>query len=207
MATVRNSTGRLALLAIAWAAVAACTGGHDPGVVEVRSSDCAVCHLPEFIAAESPPHDGIFPPECALCHTNVAWSPAVFDHVTVSNRECKLCHQADYDGTADPVHAGLYPTTCVNCHGTNAWRPAIAGEHPETAFPIANGAHEGIACTECHDPNRGASTGGMNTNCVGCHTGEHSMNRVNNQHEGVSDYSFNAAQPNFCLTCHPNGRH
>jgi hypothetical protein len=185
----------------------ACSQQHDPEVMPVRANDCETCHTPEYLAAVEPPHENIFPRECALCHTNTEWAPAIFSHDAVKSRECVLCHQSDYDGTADPVHSGMYPTTCDDCHGTTAWRPALEGIHPEASFPIENGAHENIGCTDCHNPDLGSSVGGANTDCIGCHTGEHSEARVNDQHDEVRDYFFDASMPNFCLQCHPNGRH
>lgn len=194
---------RLALVA---AALSACTDAHDPEVVEVQADDCVICHTPEFIAAADPPHVDVFPDECALCHSNTAWAPAIFEHAAVANRTCALCHLADYRATSAPVHEGMFPTTCIDCHGTRAWQPALEGAHPEASFPIADGPHDKIACTQCHDVDRGASAAGVNTDCIGCHTGEHNMNRVNEQHREVADYQYDPSMPNFCLLCHPNGR-
>lgn len=206
-ATTVGSASRGAGLALAAASLLlACTGGRDPDVVEVTSDDCATCHMPEFASATEPPHQGVLPPDCALCHTNTAWSPATFTHDDFFRTACALCHQADYDNTSTPVHAGMFPTTCVDCHGTRAWQPALQGTHPEASFPIGGGPHENIACTHCHDVYAGDSAGGMNTDCVGCHTGTHNMNKVNEQHHEVADYQFDASMPNFCLMCHPNGR-
>jgi hypothetical protein len=196
-----------ALLAVGFTLLlAGCAQDHSQPIVAVEANDCQLCHIAEYEAATSPPHVDIFPGECALCHSTTAWQPATFAHETVKDRECSLCHQADYDGTADPVHAGTFPTTCGDCHGTIAWRPALNGEHPETAFPITEGPHKSTGCTDCHDVDRGSSSAGMNTDCVGCHTGKHSMEKVNDQHQEVADYIFDAAMPNFCLLCHPNGR-
>jgi Class III cytochrome C family len=206
---VRSSQRVLLRLSIALAIVVCaggCTGSHQSDVVAVGAADCAVCHTAEFVAATEPPHKDVLPTECALCHTDDAWEPAIFAHESVANRECVLCHRADYDGTTDPVHSGMFPTTCDDCHGTNAWQPALEGAHPDERFPISHGAHEGFSCTSCHNLDRGASTGGMNTDCVGCHTGEHRMSRVNEQHREVRDYNFDPDMPNFCLVCHPNGR-
>jgi hypothetical protein len=196
----------LALLALL--TLAGCAGEHDPDLVSVMASDCAVCHTPDYQMAAAPPHVDIFPTECALCHSNVSWSPATFEHASVANRQCVLCHQANYDGAMDPVHVGSKPTTCQDCHGTIAWKPAIDGAHPDSAFRISGGAHDNIACTQCHDPELGSSSGGMNTDCVGCHTGEHSLSRMDGKHREVSGYTGarDSMGPNFCLLCHPNGR-
>jgi hypothetical protein len=49
----------------------------------------------------------------------------------------------------------------------------------------------------------------MNTDCIGCHTGEHALGRVDGQHDEEPDYFAergDASNPHFCLVCHPNGR-
>lgn len=125
--------------------------------------------------------------------------------VEVRSADCVICHRADYQGVAQPQHVGQYPETCGECHSTMAWRPAT-GLHPDGDFPIRSGPHQPVACGACHDPARGAYTDGANTSCVGCHTGEHQRARVDDQHRGIPDYAFDAARPNFCLSCHPNGR-
>ncbi len=180
---------------------------HQEGRVEVRNDDCVLCHQLDFDSAEAPPHSGIFPVAvCAQCHQTTAWAPATFSHDSVTSVDCVTCHITDYEQTADPVHPGNFPTTCDSCHVTSAWRPALDGIHPESAFPIENGPHEKFECTDCHDPALGPSTDGMNTDCIGCHTGEHRESEVRDQHQEVPDFSYTPAMPNFCLECHPNGR-
>jgi hypothetical protein len=46
----------------------------------------------------------------------------------------------------------------------------------------------------------------MNVSCIGCHTGEHSMTRMNDQHHEVGDYDWDESRPAFCRDCHPRGR-
>ncbi len=184
-----------------------CSPGHDgDDRIAVSSDDCVVCHEPEYQATAIPPHVGVFPDECALCHTNDSWQPASFAHESVADRLCVLCHKEDYDQVEQPLHVGQFPTTCENCHTYIAWKPALDGVHPEDSFPIAGGAHKGFSCIDCHDVDRGSSVAGANTNCIGCHTGEHSMAKVNEKHREVADYNFDIDTPNFCLVCHPNGK-
>jgi hypothetical protein len=76
-----------------------------------------------------------------------------------------------------------------------------SGAHPETGFPIAAGAHAGIACASCHDAARGTPAAGFNTTCVPCHEAA----TVNASHLGDPAYVFDAARPSFCLGCHPRG--
>ena len=124
-----------------------------------------------------------------------------------TDADCVACHQADYDGATDPVHVGVKPTTCGNCHRTDAWQPALDGDHPEDAFHITTGAHQPFKCLECHDASRGSSVDGANTICAWCHTGAHDQDQMDYLHppQIVPDYSYQADQPNFCLTCHPDG--
>ncbi len=128
------------------------------------------------------------------------------DHlVEVQNHACYTCHVADYDGASDPPHVGAMPTTCADCHTQTAWRPALDGGHPEDRFPVTGGPHGGIACADCHDFSRGTSVGGRNADCVGCHTGDHERAQMDARHAGLAGYPTGAAEPSFCLTCHPSG--
>lgn len=180
---------------------------HDGGQVEVDVEDCVLCHQDEFDSATDPVlHVGVLPPEaCISCHDTTVWIPSIFTHQQMSI-ECAACHMRDYEQTSAPVHSGMFPTTCGDCHLTTAWQPALEGAHPNAAFPITSGAHERFSCFDCHDPDRGSSIGGANTDCVGCHTGEHSRSRSDDQHNEVSGYQFDPNRPNFCLECHPDGR-
>ncbi len=207
----------------------ACTGTQDHARVEVRSSDCIVCHVNDVQHALNPPHEG-FPDSCGSCHSNDAWMPAAFmhswplngAHETLDCASCHLgdppvylgtptlcvgCHQADYDNSPFPGH-DAFPTTCQDCHTTNAWTPAVGGTHPENAFPIQGEPHSPYRndCVSCHDPDLGSSIGGENTDCVGCHDGEHTRAQMDPKHDEEPDYPQGAAPPNFCLDCHPDGR-
>lgn len=119
--------------------------------------------------------------------------------------ECYTCHQADYEGATNPTHLGVYPTTCGECHSETAWRPASDGNHPDATFPISTGAHQPVECSGCHDVRRGPNTDGVNTICVGCHTGNHDRAEEDSFHAGIAGYPAGDAPPNFCLTCHPMG--
>lgn len=187
-------------------ALLACSPPHDGELKAVGAEDCAFCHNTEYQETTTPPHIDLLPDECVLCHDSEAWVPAQLDHASVKDRLCSLCHLPDYANTQEPIHMGLYPTTCVDCHGTQAWRPALNGVHPEADFPLADGPHKKIGCTDCHDVDRGTSTDGVNADCIGCHSGDHARGKVDDQHDGVADYVFDETAPNFCLLCHPNGQ-
>jgi hypothetical protein len=202
------------------------------------SSECVSCHQADYDGATMPPHQG-YPTECATCHTDAGWVPSTFDHPwaltgahalaecttchtgtppqwTGLPTDCVGCHQADYDRAVTTVtEHSTYPTTCQDCHSTTDWDNAIGGAHPNDRFDIMSGRHSGYECTSCHIPERGTSAGGANTDCVNCHTGDHTraeMDRVGG-HQEERDYPpaggpyaapFN--EVNFCLDCHGDGR-
>jgi hypothetical protein len=118
----------------------------------------------------------------------------------VQATDCATCHAVDFNAAAH--HAGQTPGRCGDCHMVAAWTPALDGVHPEDKFPVQSGNHM-LACLTCHNLALGASTGGANTDCIGCHT--HARSTVDGQHAGVSGYIFDASMPHFCLTCHPDG--
>jgi hypothetical protein len=126
--------------------------------------------------------------------------------VAITQDDCASCHMPEYLGASEPVHVDRMPETCADCHSNQAWQPAVGLGHPEVFFPIASGDHSGITCIQCHDPGAGSSTGGANTDCIGCHTGAHEQARMDDVHGGVSDYRFDSQTPNFCLSCHPDGQ-
>jgi nitrate/TMAO reductase-like tetraheme cytochrome c subunit len=47
---------------------------------------------------------------------------------------------------------------------------------------------------------------GENTDCVGCHDGEHTRAEMDAKHREERDYPSGDAPPNFCLDCHKDGR-
>lgn len=298
MSIWRTTWSPLVFLAAVQAGSFGCTGQHANGAVEVMSDDCVTCHGGEFATVVDPPHVGNFPSTCGSCHTNTAWSPAVFSHNGLSSPcfdchgadyagaadpphpqnlpttcndchttdawtpamfshdgltaacvgchqadydgvadpphpqhlpttcenchttdvwvpatfthdgvmgACLGCHQADYEGTQNPPHLNMYPQTCQDCHTTDAWVPALDGIHPEANFPITQEPHSKFACLECHNAALGSSIGGVNTDCVGCHTGDHNATKMNDVHKDQVDYVFDPDNPHFCLECHPRG--
>jgi hypothetical protein len=208
-------------------AEAACVDCHTVGF---RPGDtpntCVGCHQEDYDMATMPPHAG-YPTDCAQCHDDAGWSPSIFAHswpldgahaarpcmdchmgdppvYEGTPRECVGCHREDYDTSPYPGH-DAFPTTCVDCHTTTAWTPALEAAHPNDRFPL--GEKHDYPCLDCHNPDLGPSTGGMNTDCVGCHEGEHTRDRMDREHNEEPDYPTGPAPPNFCLDCHPDGRH
>jgi hypothetical protein len=97
---------------------------------------------------------------------------------------------------------------CADCHGSKNWSPPENPSlHPERDFSINTAPHSGYTCSDCHDPEiDAASAAGFNTNCVGCHTGAHTLAVMDEVHKEEADYPIGDPRPNFCLDCHPDGR-
>lgn len=208
-------------------ATATCASCHgEPPVYDGTPTACVSCHEGDRATVTDPPHDG-FSSECQTCHGTTSWSSADFAHTTFpltnahltvecaschtgnpavfagTPRECVGCHQADYDRSTFSGHSS-FATTCEDCHTTDGWVPASGGNHPQDRFSIT-GDHN-FPCNDCHNATLGANGAG-NADCVGCHLGEHSLARMDGEHNGVGDYPRGAGRaPNFCLQCHADGR-
>ncbi len=182
---------------------------------------CAGCHIDDYNQTTNPNHvTAKFPTDCKTCHSETAWVPSTFNHSTVyplngahatiacsachkngnyntpPPTTCVGCHQAEYNQTTNPNHAAAgFPTTCKDCHSETAWTPATFN-HDGMYFPIYSGKHKGKwdQCTDCH------TTAGnyAQFSCTVCHTNP----QTNNNHQGVSGYSYSSPA---CYSCHPKG--
>ncbi|MFZ4462893.1 MAG: hypothetical protein ACOYN5_03560 [Bacteroidales bacterium] len=197
-----------------------CFACHEGNYTNTPNT-CAGCHTDNYNATTNPDHAAInIPTDCELCHTTTPnWTPASFPihndyyvlagaHVSLScavchngdynntSNTCYGCHQADYDQTTNPDHgAAQFPTTCEDCHTQTAWTPSTF-DHDGQYFPIYSGSHqnEWTSCAECHtNPNDYTVF-----SCIICHT----QTETNNEHQGVSGYTWNS---DACYACHPNG--
>ncbi len=203
---------------------ASCHTGTPP-VYDGTPTACISCHQQDRAAVTEPPHDG-FSDDCQSCHGTASWDSASFEHTTFAltgahqtaecaschtgspavfagtARECVGCHQQDFDTSPFPGHSA-FATTCQDCHTTGAWRPASGGNHPQARFSIT-GDHN-YACGECHNAALGPNGAG-NADCVGCHEGEHTLARMDGEHNGIGNYPRGANRaPKFCLQCHADG--
>ncbi len=114
-----------------------CSECHLPGVggtiFKGTPQECLACHKePEY-------HSGLFRPDCAACHSALAWSPAIYDgpHTFPINHgengvsQCRVCH------------SDRLPTyTCFGCHEHNPLE--IEKKHRE------EGLTSFTDCTRCH---------------------------------------------------------
>jgi len=165
---------------------------------------CIGCHGNEP-RLNSPFHSQTYDPECATCHHSYPdWTQTAFAHVPKPTR-CYDCHEWQRPSTSTHPASG----DCLGCHATSAWLPATGGAHPESAFPIQSGAHSRYRndCASCHNVALGSPVAGQNTDCVGCHAGEHTRAKMDPKHREVRNYPTGSAPPNFCLDCHSDGRH
>jgi hypothetical protein len=163
---------------------------------------------------------------CATCHPITKWADGSFNHsttgwaltgyhltnvscnqchvnnnygLTATNTACYGCHSADWQSTVTlggsvPNHiAAGYPTTCDTCHNTTSW---LGATFNHTYFPIP---HHGSVCSDCHQ----VSTDYSSFTCINCHTTTaHQQTQTDNEHRGVSGYSYG---PETCYTCHKHG--
>jgi len=210
-------------------ASALCASCHtgDPPVYAGTETRCVGCHQQALAAVTQPSH-AAFSEDCSSCHGTSAWDGAAFEHTSSfpltgahqatdcsachtgtpavfagTASACVDCHRADFDGSPFPGHSA-FATTCQDCHTTSGWQPASGGNHPQNLFSIT-GRHD-YPCNDCHNPALGPNGAG-NTDCVGCHDGEHTLARMDNEHQGeVRNYPTGAGRaPNFCLQCHADG--
>ncbi|MCC6410226.1 MAG: cytochrome c3 family protein [Saprospiraceae bacterium] len=207
-------------------ALAACVDCHTSETVlrfDRIGNDCNNCHQSDYAATTQPNHSAagfstncsdchdlsrfdwntnkvkhdFFPltkghdiADCATCHTTGSYANTPSD--------CISCHTTEYQTATNPNHvlAG-FSQNCVDCHTTDKdWMPAKYTQHDVEYFPIYSGEHQGEwnQCTDCHtNPSNFAEF-----TCITCHTNP----ETNNDHNGISGYSYNSPA---CLACHPNG--
>jgi hypothetical protein len=191
-----------------------CNSCHSAGYNNI-SVECSNCHIDVYNSSINPAHATFgFPTTCAICHDDVSWNDARFDHLQASNfalagahatircdqchvnnqihglpQDCFGCHQADFQRVTDPGHtAGNFPHDCTLCHSENSWSPATF-DHNQSGFPLT-GAHASLQCGACH------ANGYQNTpaDCFSCHQ---------NDFNGASDPNHAANNFNHdCTQCH-----
>jgi hypothetical protein len=126
----------------------------------------------------------------------------------VADDDCSACHLGEYQAAREPPHPAFgYSQQCAGCHSSKFWRPPFDPNlHTNDAFAIDVAPHV-YACEDCHNPALDVtSIAGLNTDCVGCHEGAHSLGLMDEVHKDDPDYPLNDPRPNFCLDCHPDGR-
>jgi hypothetical protein len=178
------------LLAIA-VLVAACGDAAAPSV----SMPSPERHAALFFPASAGTVHGAF--TCDDCHDPQASSFAQFD--------CLHCHQGAHTDPAalaasHGAVAGFVFTSegCYRCH------PKGVGIDHAPLFPIASGAHAGIACAGCHtDPasRRDPAT----LACAACHLERDPELPAKHTGASIPIVDFAAASP-ACLRCHADSQ-
>ena len=179
-----------------------CEACHRSGDMKVKVPDkCAGCH------AADDRHGGRFGDACGVCHNELKWKEARYDHEAKAHWalrgkhakvDCHACHTGPVSGPklpkdcggchkADDVHHGSMGALCAACHVETGWKDKVRFDHDMTRFPLV-GLHATVACEECH-----ANRAYRNTarECVACH-------KADDVHKG------NLGKE--CASCHnPNG--
>jgi hypothetical protein len=176
----------------------ACLDCHDDSTYLDAPTDCHSCH------AEDDAHDGRSGDKCENCHSPVDWEDTSFDHgrdtefpLDESHVEltCDDCHSEDpFADEMDRAcvachlegdeHDGHRGQECDRCHTAGKWdEPAF--DHDRDTDYVLNGAHESIACNDCHvEPIFETE---LQSACIDCH-------REDDAHEGE--------QGEICHECH-----
>ncbi len=196
---------------------ASCASCHTNGVFKGLPSDCFSCHQNNFNSTTNPNHTTAqFSHDCLTCHSTIAWKPSTFNHNTTlfplvgahvsatcaschTNgvfkglpSDCFSCHQNNFNTTTNPNHVtSQFSHDCLTCHSTIAWKPATFN-HSTTSFPLL-GAHNAVACIDCHKNNQYKGTP---TLCYDCHLSD--FNGTTAPNHVSSQFSHD------CLTCHSN---
>ncbi len=190
-----------------------CTKCHLNNQVANLSRDCYGCHETDYKNVSDPNHvQNNFDFDCMICHNNISWTPATFDHNSTgfpltgshSNLTCLKCHSTGYSGLAtdcyschsndysnvtDPSHTqNNFDRDCLKCHTTSSWSPSTF-DHNQTQFPLT-GAHVSVDCNKCHA--QGFS--GISTACFSCH--EDMYNSTDDPNHMVAQF------PTQCENCH-----
>jgi hypothetical protein len=142
----------------------ACIGCHEKDDVhEGRSGrKCDSCHDPRSWGETSFDHerDTEFPLSgshaglaCGDCHSEEPFSDAL-------TPDCVSCH------LDDDAHDGHYGPDCAGCHADTAWDDIRFDHSRDTDYPL-RGAHEPLACNDCHvEP---VFEVALDTGCNACH--------------------------------------
>lgn len=141
---------RFALLCALCCSLSGCSA-NESATAEPPSLRCASCHLQEYQATSHPPHPGVRPTTCGVCHGEAGWHPArsalvhsfplqgghakaacfachrgptpTFEGTT---NQCSVCHQTEHtSANAKVEHHASFSSQCETCHGTTAWKPTL----------------------------------------------------------------------------------
>ncbi|MEW6743409.1 MAG: hypothetical protein AB1486_11685 [Planctomycetota bacterium] len=160
-----------------------------------RSPECSLCHtstpgfrIPDFDHAARTGYalaGSHAETDCNKCHVPWLVEKKPVRLYRGTSRECADCHIDPHRGTltggtlTGERLTGGAPTerrevTCLDCHLMTGWKPASFDHDKQSRFPL-KGAHERLACSACHAPQR-LSDGTLFVryrplprNCEACH--------------------------------------
>ncbi len=174
----------LGLTVLFGAASAGCQGtvvaaADGDGGTKAMGPSCASCHMADYLQVRTPPHEGVKPTACAVCHTQTGWHPSVLDHpwpltgkhektdcflchkdkppvFKGTKKACYACHAAEYDKPPFADHM-LFQKACEECHTTTDWKTLVPHPiwPPEPAKEEDAGAQHDAGHAEPHDAGAG----------------------------------------------------
>jgi hypothetical protein len=177
---------------------AECAGCHEDQTHQNTPTDCFGCHAADDI------HEGRSGEQCGNCHNEESWTDTSFDHFRDTDFDllgghadlsCDSCHSDDpfrdqlqMDCVSchldDDEHKGHNGTDCASCHSNDNWTEIGFDHSQQTDFDL-NGAHQELACNDCHvEPIFESAPGAT---CESCHLED-------DVHEG--------SQGGQCQDCH-----
>lgn len=121
----------------------------DPPITATASVGCVKCHRPESIATKAPPHDGVRPTACGVCHTQTTWNDKRIDH-----EGWKLTGAHARIAADDNVAGKEQQVKCFWCHRENT-----------TTFEVSN-----KTCNGCHDADRERAVPSHEDFSIACET-------------------------------------
>ena len=158
-----------------------CNDCHRSILTKLKDKvDCYDCHKVNDV------HKGEQGEQCDQCHSVQGWNKKLtFDHglsafplmgqhaVMVceechmdrdykkTDKECKSCHKKNDE------HEGRFGDNCELCHNPNDWNIWLFDHNEQTEFNL-DGAHEDLACNDCHTQSSDSGVRVSET-CEGCH--------------------------------------
>jgi len=220
----------------------ACSDCHLEDFAVFNKELCADCHI-QLDATTMQKHNAAFgtgaaEQGCLACHDGVDTYSADFDHNAVAFPlegqhaviDCASCHVEANTLQAltslptdcfachaeDDTHKGQFGKDCAACHTSVSWEDATF-DHSLADFPLT-GAHQNVACEDCHQDNVFKGTpqecvachadpqvhlGLFSTDCQSCHTtAAWKPARFEMAHTFPIDHGEEG--PTECRVCHPD---
>ncbi|NWG92774.1 MAG: hypothetical protein HXY21_09750, partial [Parvularculaceae bacterium] len=114
-----------------------CESCHLNGVFEGAPKLCGACHNGS-LASGKPPNHVRSGNQCEECHATNGWTPARFDHSTVSG-PCAVCHNGREAQGKTSGHI-VTVADCGECHSITGWSNATFNHAAVTGN-----------CASCHN--------------------------------------------------------